>query len=116
VRAAQQATKIIPILAIAEDLVGSGFVASLAKPGGNTTGVSILTSDLNGKRQEILLEAIPGTHIAALADTNSVSLQRLQELEDAAHDHGAELRAGVAVVKLVDGCPRAVILRSRFTS
>ena len=90
-RAAQQATKIIPILAIAEDLVGSGFVASLAKPGGNTTGVSILTSDLNGKRQEILLEAIPGTHIAALADTNSVAPQRLQELEDAAHAHGAEL-------------------------
>ena len=91
VRAAQQATKIIPILAIAEDLVGSGFVVSLAKPGGNTTGVSILTSDLNGKRQEILLEAIPRTHIAALADTNSVALQRLQELEDAAHAHGAEL-------------------------
>ena len=54
VRAAQQATKSIPVLAIAEDLVGSGFVASLARPGGNTTGVSILTSDLNGKRQEIL--------------------------------------------------------------
>jgi putative tryptophan/tyrosine transport system substrate-binding protein len=91
VRAAQQATKTIPILAIAEDLVESGFVASLAKPGGNTTGVSILTSDLNGKRQEILLEAVPGKHIAALADTNSVSPQRLQELEEAAHGRGVEL-------------------------
>src|SRR5689334_13967244 len=91
VRAAQQATKTIPILAIAEDLVGSGFVASLAKPGGNTTGVSILTSDLNGKRQEILLEAFPGTHIAALADTHSVSSQQLRELEDAARAHSAEL-------------------------
>jgi putative ABC transport system substrate-binding protein len=85
VRAAQQATQTIPILAIAEDLVGSGFVASLPKPGGNTTGVSILTSDLNGKRQEILLEAVPGKHIAALADTNSVSSEQLRELEDAAH-------------------------------
>jgi putative tryptophan/tyrosine transport system substrate-binding protein len=40
VRAAQQATKTLPILALAEDMVSSGFVASLAKPGGNTTGVS----------------------------------------------------------------------------
>jgi putative ABC transport system substrate-binding protein len=84
VRAAQQATKTLPILAIAEDLVSSGFVPSLAKPGGNTTGVSILTNDLNGKRQEILLEAVPGTHIAALADTNSVSPQQLAELGDSA--------------------------------
>ena len=44
VRAAQQATKEIPILGVAEDMVGSRFVASLAKPGGNTTGVSILSS------------------------------------------------------------------------
>jgi putative ABC transport system substrate-binding protein len=91
VRAAQQATKTNSILAIAEDLVGSGFVASLARPGGNTTGVSILTSDLNGKRQEILLEAVPGKHIAALADTNSISPRQLQELEGAAHARGVEL-------------------------
>ena len=91
VRAAQDATKTIPILALAEDLVGSGFVTSLAKPGGNTTGVSILTSDLNGKRQEILLEAFHGTHIAALADTNSISPQGLHELEDAARSQGARL-------------------------
>jgi putative ABC transport system substrate-binding protein len=73
VSAAQQATKTLPILAIAEDLVDSGFIASLAKPGGNTSGVSILTSALNGKRQEILLELVPGMRIAALADTNSIS-------------------------------------------
>jgi putative tryptophan/tyrosine transport system substrate-binding protein len=91
VRAAQQATKTIPILAIAEDLVGSGFVASLAKPGGNTTGVSILTSDLNGKRQEILLETVPGMRIAALADTNSISLQQLRDLESAARTRGVAL-------------------------
>jgi putative ABC transport system substrate-binding protein len=91
VRAAQQATKTLAILAIAEDLVGSGFIASLAKPGGNTTGVSILTSDLNGKRQEILLEAVPGTRIAALADINSISPQKLQELDDAGARHGVTL-------------------------
>ncbi len=79
VRAAQQATKTLPILGLAEDMVRSGFVASLAKPGGNTTGVSILTSELNGKRQDILLEAVPGVRrMAALADVNSSLPQQLQ--------------------------------------
>jgi putative ABC transport system substrate-binding protein len=56
-----------------------------------TTGVSILTGDLNGKRQEILLEAVPETRIAALADANSISPQKLQELDDAARAHGVGL-------------------------
>ena len=45
-RAAQEATKTIPILALAEDLLGSGFVNSMARPNGNTTGVSILANVL----------------------------------------------------------------------
>jgi putative ABC transport system substrate-binding protein len=90
VRVAQQATKSIPILAIAEDMVGSGFVASLAEPKGNITGVSILSTELNGKRQEILLDALPGTsHIAILADADSISPQQLQALQDAAQARGA---------------------------
>src|SRR5262249_34272984 len=60
VRAAQRATAQIPILALTDDMVGQGFVRSLAKPGGNTTGVTLLASELDGKRQEILLEALPG--------------------------------------------------------
>ena len=72
IRAAQQATATIPILAFADDLVGSGLANSLAKPGGNTTGVSLLASDLDGKRQDILLEAMPGLrHIAVLVDPNT---------------------------------------------
>ena len=59
IRAAQQATKIIPILAGTEDMLGSGFVHSMAKPEGNTTGHSILSFELNGKRQEILMELLP---------------------------------------------------------
>ena len=91
-RAAQQATKEIPIVAVAEDMVGSRFVASLAKPGGNTTGVSILSSELDGKRQEILMEAVPRAHrYAALADVNSTSPQRLQTLLEATRAHGGEL-------------------------
>ena len=67
VRSVQHATKTIPILAVADDMLRSGFVTSLAKPEGNTTGVSILSTELDGKRQEILLEAMPGIRrIAAL--------------------------------------------------
>jgi len=92
VRAAQQATKTLPILGLAEDMVRSGFVASLAKPGANTTGVSILTSELNGKRQDILLEAVPGVgRMAALADVNSSLPQQLQVMQDAARARGVEL-------------------------
>ena len=92
VRAAQQATKEIPILGVAEDMVGSRFVASLAKPGGNTTGVSLLSSELDGKRQELLMETVPGAHrYAALADVNSSSPQRLQTLEEITRARGAEL-------------------------
>jgi putative ABC transport system substrate-binding protein len=92
VRAAQQATREIPILGVAEDMVGSRFVASLARPGGNTTGVSILSSELDGKRQEILMEAVPGARrYAALADVNSSSPQRLQTLEEITRARGAEL-------------------------
>ena len=92
VRAAQQATKEIPILGVAEDMVGSRFVASLAKPGGNTTGVSLLSSELDGKRQQILMETVPGAYrYAALADVNSSSPQRLQTLEEITRARGAEL-------------------------
>ena len=92
IRAAQVATKTIPIVAIADDMVRSGFVASLGKPGGNTTGVSILATDLDGKRQEILLEGVPGLHrIAALADTNTTLPQQLQALRNAAQARGVEL-------------------------
>jgi putative ABC transport system substrate-binding protein len=90
VRAGQQATKEIPILGIAEDMAGSRFVASLAKPGGNTTGVSLLSSELDGKRQQILMETVPGAHrYAALADVNSSSPQRLQTLEEITRARGA---------------------------
>ena len=92
VRAAQQATTSIPILALTDDMVGQGFVCSLAKPGGNTTGVTILASELDGKRLEILIEAVPGVRrIAALADTHTTTPPRLTELEDAARARGVAL-------------------------
>src|SRR6516165_9126447 len=72
VRAAQQATKTIPIVVIAEEMLEVGLVTSLARPDGNTTGVSGFVPELDGKRVEILVEAVPGLRLmAVLADANS---------------------------------------------
>jgi putative ABC transport system substrate-binding protein len=79
-RAAQQATTSIPIVAVTDDMVASGLVSSLAKPGGNTTGVSIFATELDGKRQELLIEALPGLRrMAALADTTQPLRGALQD-------------------------------------
>jgi putative ABC transport system substrate-binding protein len=92
IRVAQQATSTIPILAFTDDMLGSKFVSSLAKPGGNTTGVSLLATQLDGKRQDILIEAVPGLRrMAALADTNTTAPRQLQALQDAARARGVEL-------------------------
>ncbi len=65
---------------------------SLAQPGGNTTGVSILATELDGKRQDILIEAVPGLRrLVALADPNATTPQHLQALQDAARARGTEL-------------------------
>ena len=84
-RALQTLTKTIPLIGMTEDMVASGLVASLSRPGGNTTGISLLSPELDGKRQEILIEAVPGVRrMAALADSNVTTEQHLQTLRDAA--------------------------------
>ena len=97
-RALRQLTRTIPLIGITEDMVGDGLVASLARPGGNITGMSLLSPQLDGKRQEILIEAVPGVRkIAVLADFNVTALAHLQELKDAAQGRGIEaLVRGVA--------------------
>jgi putative ABC transport system substrate-binding protein len=68
------------------------LVGSLAKPGRNTTGVSILATQLDGKRQDILIEAVPGVRrMAALADSNTTGLDQLRALQSAARARGIEL-------------------------
>jgi putative tryptophan/tyrosine transport system substrate-binding protein len=65
--AAKQATRTIPIVFIAvADSVASGLVTSLARPGGNVTGLSLLTSELVGKRLELLKQAVPGVSRVAV--------------------------------------------------
>ena len=67
VLAAKQATSVIPIVfAVASDPVGSGFVASLARPGGNVTGLSIQAPDLASKRLDLLREVVPGLRRLAI--------------------------------------------------
>jgi putative tryptophan/tyrosine transport system substrate-binding protein len=91
VRAIQQATKTIPIVALTDDLFASGFVNSLGRPDGNTTGVSILVREGDGKRQDILIEAVPGLRrMAVLTDVNDAITARLDALQEAARAHGIE--------------------------
>jgi putative tryptophan/tyrosine transport system substrate-binding protein len=91
-RALQSLTHTIPLIGISEDMVAEGLVTSLARPGGNITGISLLSPELDGKRQDILIEAVPAARrIGAIADTNTAPLYHLQALENAAHSRGVEL-------------------------
>src|SRR5215475_1329022 len=90
IRAAQRATQAIPIVGMTDDMIGSRFAASMARPGGNTTGVSILASELDVKRLEILHEFVPqARRIAVLADPSTISTRA--QLASAARDLGLEL-------------------------
>ena len=89
-RAAQRATATIPILAVTDDMVGSGLVPSLAHQGGNTTGVTILASDLDAKRLEVLHDYVPrARRIAVLADPTTVSTR--VQVANAARNLGIEV-------------------------
>ncbi len=92
IRAAQQATSTIPIVANSE-LLSSGLIASLAKPGGNTTGVSMLVAELDAKRLEILKEIVPsGRRFALLSVPETKVPAQVQAIADVAHALGVELQ------------------------
>jgi len=92
--AAKAATSNIPILfTTANDPVGAGLAESLARPGGNVTGITSLAAELSGKRVELLKEVLPRmSHVAVLTNaTNRTSALQLRQTEDAAR------RLGIAV-------------------
>lgn len=94
--ALKAATKTIPIvMAVVGDPVGTGLVQSLARPGGNLTGLSIVAANLSGKRVELLGETTPrATTVAALVNPNNLVYRgELQETEDAARSSGRRIQA-----------------------
>jgi len=72
IQAAKKATRTIPIvMAVPSDAIGSGFVASLARPGGNITGLTSIFAEVSAKRLELFKEALPKlTRVAVLADSS----------------------------------------------
>src|SRR5262245_22480786 len=75
-KVAQQATDTIPIVAISDDILGAGIVPSLSRPGGNTTGLTILSPELSAKRLEVLRDIIPGlSRVTALWDPTTGASQ-----------------------------------------
>jgi len=94
VLAAKQATSVIPIVfATAGDPVGNGLIASLARPGGNVTGMSLQSNDTAGKRVELLREVVPSLRrLAILANVgNPFSVLELGEAQAAARTLGLEV-------------------------
>jgi putative ABC transport system substrate-binding protein len=92
--AAKQATAVIPIVfAAASDPVGTGLVASLARPGGNVTGLANQVSDTGGKKLELLREAVPGLRrLAIMANVgNPASVLDMDEAEATARTLGLEV-------------------------
>src|SRR5712691_5949171 len=95
-RPAQQATHTIPIVMTGtNDPVGQGLVASLARPGGNITGLSLMMAELPGKRLELLKETVPqSTRVAVLANPAAPSYTRwMSNLTVAARALGLQLHA-----------------------
>ena len=93
--AAKEATTTIPIVMTQDpDPVGNGFVASLARPGGNITGLSALAPELSGKQLELLKEIVPRlSRVAVLGtSTNPGNAQTLREIELAAKAFGVKLQ------------------------
>ena len=93
--AAKNATKTVPIvMGTASDPVGTGLVASLARPGGNITGLTLINPDLSGKRLELLKETIPKLkHVAVLIHRdNPAATLMLKETETAAQSLGLQLQ------------------------
>ena len=113
--AVMQATSVIPIVfAVAGDPVGSGFVASLAHPGGNITGLSLQTTDTATKRIGLLREVVPGVRqLAVMANAdNPAAVLEIDEVQKAAHALGLEV-AALEIRRALDIAPAFEALKDR---
>jgi putative ABC transport system substrate-binding protein len=91
-QAAQTATSTIPIVCVADDLVGSGLAASLAKPGSNMTGVSILATELDAKKIELLKELLPDAkRFGVINDPATSGGERSKKIDQTARHLGIEI-------------------------
>jgi putative ABC transport system substrate-binding protein len=99
--AAKGATSTIPIVFISADPIGDGLVASLARPNGNLTGLSILAVELNAKRVQLLSELVPGVGVIALLvnPANPQTKQVLRDTDEAARTKGAQISVLTAGAK-----------------
>src|SRR5262245_3073516 len=94
VKAAKQATRTIPIVMVSGDAVADGLVSSLARPGGNVTGVTIFSSELAAKRLALLKEIVPGlTRVAVLWNSsNPATALQVSEAKRASQALGLEVQ------------------------
>jgi putative tryptophan/tyrosine transport system substrate-binding protein len=94
-RSAKEATTMIPIVMAQDfDPVGTGFVISLARPGGNITGLSTLSPEISGKQVELLKEIVPRLSRVAILGNSTIpgNAQSLREMELAAEAFGMQLQ------------------------
>ena len=113
--AAKQATSVIPIVfGAASDPVGTGLVASLARPGGNVTGLANQISDTGGKKLELLREAVPGLRrLAIMANVgNPASVLDMGEAQATARALGLEVTTS-EIRRAEDIAPAFDALRGR---
>jgi putative ABC transport system substrate-binding protein len=115
VPAAKQATSVIPIVfALANNPVGSGIVASLSRPGGNVTGLSMQSADLTGKRLELLREVRPGLRQLAIMANGGypAAVLEMDEMQAAAHALGIEVTR-LEIQRTEDIAPAIEALKGR---
>jgi putative ABC transport system substrate-binding protein len=94
IRAAQQATTTIPIVAHVHDPIGLGFVASLGRPAGNITGIAFQDSELSAKRLDLLRQAVPNlTRVAIIWNQEGGGTAAVRSVEDAARSMGLQVLA-----------------------
>ena len=105
--AAQKVTRAVPVVFVtAADPVGSGLVASIGRPGGNVTGVSLLTPEIVGRQMQLLKEALPRTsRVVVLSNpSNQYDASLVREVESAARSMGIRIRVlGVPASEALEG-------------